>query len=344
MLPHQYMTLIEGIRKNVPNIDKAIISTHTHNDLGNAVANSISGIMGGARQVEGTINGIGERAGNADLTTVIATLDTHPELFRGIIGHPEGSDHKIVNVQHSELFSLSKTVSGFTIPIPRNYPVMGANAFAHESGVHQDGVSKNISTYEILDPKKYGIPEREMTLSINSGKAGFISMCKLCEIELKDAGEADSLYGKYLGYLKGFDGKSVDKFEFLYWYNTPKEFNAKWKISEYEFTEKNSSNNTSTILMSDLLRAESDFIATSESVKGPIDANINVVNKIIGVYPDESSFRFQVDEQGSDAKAYTFVTIKIAGIEYQGKGIDSNTIIAATEAYINAINRYLSSI
>ena len=185
-LPNQYAKKIEYLVNNVPNIDKAIISCHCHNDLGLATANSIQGIISGARQIECTINGIGERAGNTSLEEVVMVMRQHSEL---------GFDTKI---NSKLLYSTSKMVSEIMgMPVQPNKAIVGSNAFSHSSGIHQDGVIKNRETYEIIDPNDVGVNESSIVLTARSGRAAIAYKAKKIGFNLSKI-ELDKVYEFFL--------------------------------------------------------------------------------------------------------------------------------------------------
>ena len=185
-LPHQYAKKIEYLMNNVPNIDKAIVSCHCHNDLGLATANSIEGIISGARQIECTINGIGERAGNTSLEEVVMVMRQHSEL---------GFDTKI---NSKLLYSTSKMVSEIMgMPVQPNKAIVGSNAFSHSSGIHQDGVIKNRETYEIMDPNDVGVNESSIVLTARSGRAAIAYRAKKVGLDLSKI-ELDKVYKFFL--------------------------------------------------------------------------------------------------------------------------------------------------
>jgi 2-isopropylmalate synthase len=185
-LPYMYGEKIKYLMDHVPNIDKAILSTHCHNDLGMATANSITGVLNGARQVEVTINGIGERAGNTSLEEVVMTLKSHKDL------------NLYTGIQTEKIMKTSRLVSSLmNMPVQPNKAIVGKNAFAHSSGIHQDGVIKNRENYEIIDPKEVGVNESEIILTARSGRAALKHRLEL--IGYKAEGEElDAIYTKFL--------------------------------------------------------------------------------------------------------------------------------------------------
>lgn len=187
-LPEQYGAKIKYLRDHVTDIDKAILSCHCHNDLGLATANSISGVINGARQIECTINGIGERAGNTSLEEVVMIMRQHPDL------------NLDTNINSKLLYSTSRMVSeGMGMPVQPNKAIVGSNAFAHSSGIHQDGVIKNRETYEIIDPEEVGVTESAIVLTARSGRAALAYRAKRIGYELTKL-ELDKVYEEFLNF------------------------------------------------------------------------------------------------------------------------------------------------
>ncbi|MFT6504127.1 MAG: 2-isopropylmalate synthase [Crocinitomicaceae bacterium] len=185
-LPHQYGEKIAYLMNNVPNIDKAILSTHCHNDLGLATANSIAGVQAGARQVECTINGVGERAGNTSLEEVVMILRQHDHIKLN------------TNIQTEQLTQISRIVeSEMNMPVQRNKAIVGQNAFAHSSGIHQDGIIKSRETYEIIDPREVGAGDSQIILTARSGRAALKYRAKLLKVDL-NKNQLDVAYDHFL--------------------------------------------------------------------------------------------------------------------------------------------------
>ena len=198
-LPHQYGEKIAYLMNNVPNMDKAILSTHCHNDLGLATANSIAGVQAGARQVECTINGVGERAGNTSLEEVVMILRQHEHI------------QLQTNIQTEQLTQISRIIeSEMNMPVQRNKAIVGENAFSHSSGIHQDGVIKSRETYEIIDPKEVGADSSKIILTARSGRAALKYRAKLLQIDLN----TDQLNDAYHHFLKLADKvKQINDFQ-----------------------------------------------------------------------------------------------------------------------------------
>lgn len=185
-LPDMYGKKIKFLKDNVPNIDKAIISSHCHNDLGMATANSVNALRNGARQIECTINGIGERAGNTSLEEVVMTLKKHPEL------------NLVTGIETTHLYPISRMVSEtMGMPVQPNKAVVGSNAFAHSSGIHQDGVIKNRENYEIIAPEEVGVQNSDIVLTARSGRAALKFRLAAIGVNV-DGEELNTLYKEFL--------------------------------------------------------------------------------------------------------------------------------------------------
>ena len=185
--PSEYGALIKGIKNNVPNIDQAIISVHGHNDLGLAVANFLEAVKNGARQLECTINGIGERAGNAALEELVMALHVRRQYYNPFLGRPPESNEPLTNIDTKQIYKTSRLVSNLTgMLVQPNKAIVGANAFSHESGIHQDGVLKNRLTYEIMDAESIGLTTNQIVLGKLSGRNAFRSRLHELGFELSE--------------------------------------------------------------------------------------------------------------------------------------------------------------
>ncbi|MGA7932382.1 MAG: 2-isopropylmalate synthase, partial [Kovacikia sp.] len=185
--PAEFGALIRGIKENVPNIDQAIISVHGHNDLGLAVANFLEAVKNGARQLECTINGIGERAGNAALEELVMAMHVRRQYFNPFLGRPVDSEEPLTNIDTRQIYKTSRLVSTLTgMLVQPNKAIVGANAFAHESGIHQDGVLKNRLTYEIMDAQSIGLTDNQIVLGKLSGRNAFRSRLKELGFDLTE--------------------------------------------------------------------------------------------------------------------------------------------------------------
>jgi 2-isopropylmalate synthase len=331
--PEEYYQLILAIKNSVANIDKAIISTHCHNDLGLAVANSLAGIKAGARQIECTINGIGERAGNAALEEIVMTLKTRNDYYK--------IDSNIETTMISRVSKLVSTITGFTIQ--RNKAIVGANAFAHESGIHQDGILKNRATYEIMSPQSIGIEKTSLTLGKLSGRAAVKDRLKeigyqLSEeqfneffIKFKDlADRKKEIHNEDL--IKLIDGAIANQQSTLHLVDlnvscgNNHNSNARIKIS---YQQENGQDNHLTI----------DY--TSQF--GPIDAIFNAIKKLIPHNAKLDLYQLQAVTDGSDAQAGAVVRLENNNKIFTGNGSDTDVLVASTNAYLSALEKIIKS-
>ncbi len=326
-VPGEYMRLFKEVIEKTPNADKAIFSVHCHNDLGMAVANSLAGVLGGARQVEVSVNGIGERAGNAALEEIVMALSTRKDSFQLETG-----------IKTEEIFRTSKLLSttiGF--PIPANKAIVGKNAFAHESGIHQDGVLKERSTYEIMTPESIGRKSSDIVLGRHSGKHGFTK--KLAELGYEP--DKDALEKAWMRFTEVadkkkevFDDDLVAIIEDALHASVPET----WKLEYVNFTGGNNSIPTATVV---LVRNGERFqeAATGD---GPVDAIYGAINRIVnvpGVVLEQYSLSAVTG--GMDALGEASVSIRYQDRLYSGRAAATDVVLASCRAYVNAINRML---
>jgi 2-isopropylmalate synthase len=325
--PMEFGKLIRDIRNNVPNIDKADISVHCHNDLGLAVANSLAAVENGAIQVECTINGLGERAGNAALEEVIMGINTRKDYY--------DITHKIDTTQ---IYRTSKLVSSLTgVNVQPNKAIVGANAFAHESGIHQHGVLSEKTTYEIMTPESVGVGKNRMVLGKLSGHHAFEERLREMGYSLSEE-EVKTAFEKFKSLA---DRKKVvtDKdIEALVDENiaVPEIF----VIDSFQINSGNKMISTSTVS----IRKEDEIITEAATGDGPVDAAFNAIERATGVNAELVHYSIKAVTEGKDALGE--VTVKIASNEdvFMGKGVSTDIIEASVKAYLNAINRSISEI
>lgn len=324
--PQEYGALIGMVANRVPNIDKAIISVHCHNDLGMAVANSLAGVLNGARQVECTINGIGERAGNTSLEEVVMAMKVRRDVFDCETG-----------IVTQELYKTSRLVSNSTgILVQPNKAIVGANAFAHSSGIHQDGVLKERTTYEIIDPKDVGISESKIILSARSGRHALAHRLETLGFTF-DETQMDKLYERFL--LVADRKKQVydEDLEALVADEIRNENNA-YDLLQVQVMCGDQGIPTATVR----LRDRNDNILTDSNFgTGPVDAIYRTINRIVNVENDLIEFSVQSVTEGIDAMAEVTIRIRRGNDVYTGRGAHSDIIVASAKAYINALNRLL---
>jgi len=325
-MPSEYGALIEMVGNRVPNIDKAIISVHCHNDLGLAVANSLAAVQSGARQVECTINGLGERAGNAAMEEIIMGIQTR-------------SDHLPYNVNvKSELITkaskLVSTVTGFTVQ--PNKAIVGANAFAHESGIHQDGMLKNAQTYEIMTPESVGLTESKLVMGKHSGRHAFRE--KLLELGY-DLGD-NSIQEAFKRFKNLADIKKdvFDEDIIAIVDDAVVRTNDTINLERLEVlcgTEHQPPKASLT------LNIDGEGISAEMTGDGPVDAIFKCVKNVTGYNPHLQLYQVHAVTQGTDAQAEVTVRLEEEGKTVNGQGADTDTMVASAKAYINALNKLL---
>jgi len=324
-VPQEFFDIITMLRARVPNIDKAIISTHCHNDLGLAVANSLAGVQAGARQVECTINGLGERAGNAALEEIVMAMNVRHDAM------PQWT-----NIETTMLARASKLVSSVTaFPVQYNKAVVGQNAFAHESGIHQDGMLKNNQTYEIMTPESVGISQTSLVMGKHSGRHAFREKIKALGYELGDnqLQEAFTRFKDLADRKKHvFDddivalvddevAKGADRIKLV----------SLRVIAGSEGPQK-------ATLKLEIDGKETEIDSTGD---GPVDATFNAINAL---FPHEANLQlYQVHAvtEGTDAQAEVSVRLEEKGKTVTGRAADTDTMVASARAYVSALNKLL---
>jgi 2-isopropylmalate synthase len=321
--PKEFSEKIDYLINRVSNIDKTIISIHCHNDLGLATANALAGITSGARQVEVTVNGIGERAGNTSLEEVVMALYTH----RGTVSLQ-------TNIHTNEISKTSRMVSHIMgIPIQPNKAIVGANAFAHSSGIHQDGFLKRKETYEIIDPTIVGLDESKIVLTARSGRAALRHKLTLLGITLTQE-QLDTIYADFL-HLADAKKEIYDE-DLLYLVNQKKERNGK-RIHLEEILI--STGNKITPRCDVVLRIDNKKRKAKAIGDGGIDACFKAINKCLKTSYRLTQFTIQAATVGSSAFARVHIAIECNRNTYWGMGTDTDTLIAAAKSYIDAINK-----
>jgi 2-isopropylmalate synthase len=326
-MPQEFGDLIEGIFKNVPNIDKAVVSVHCHNDLGFAVANSLEAIRRGARQVECTVNGIGERAGNAAMEEIVMALKTRSDFY-----------HLTTNIDTAQIYKTSRLVSELTgFAVQPNKAIIGANAFRHESGIHQDGVIKKAITYEIIDPKSVGIPSSSLVLGKLSGRHAF----KERLAELGYIMDEESLKHAFQAFKELADKKRevTDRdIESL----IAEELRTVSEVYHLDHVEVSCGNHNIPTATVRLIAPDGKVVADAALGTGPVDAVYEAINRIVKVSNKLTEFTVKSVTEGIDAIGEVLIRIESDGVSYSGRGADTDIIVASAKAYMNALNRLLA--
>jgi 2-isopropylmalate synthase len=324
--PHEFGALIQGISDNVPNIGKAVISVHCHDDLGLAVANSLEAIRAGARQVECTVNGIGERAGNASMEEIVMALKTRQDFF-----------DLTTDIDTTQIYRTSRLVSeltGFTVQ--PNKAIVGANAFRHQSGIHQDGVLKKSITYEIMDPKSVGIPSSALVLSKVSGRHAFKERLFELGYTLSD----EELNRAFQGFKTLADKKKeiTDRdIESL----IAEELRTTTELYHLDHVEVSCGDHSIPTATVRLIRPDGQILADAALGTGPVDAVYKAINRIVGIPNRLTEFTVKSITEGIDAMGEVLIRIESGGATYTGRGAATDIIVASAKAYMNALNRLL---
>ena len=321
-LPDEFGDKIKYLMEHVDGIEKACISTHCHNDLGMATANTLQGVLNGARQVEVTINGIGERAGNTSLEEIAMILKCHKHL------------NIDTNINTTKIMQTSRMVSSLmNMPVQPNKAIVGRNAFAHSSGIHQDGVLKNVQTYEIINPKDVGLDDNAIVLTARSGRAALkyrleINGVKVSEDQLND------IYKRFL--ILADKKKEVTDDDILVLAGADTTANHEIKLDYLQVTTGKGVRSVASI---GLDIADQKFEAAA-SGNGPVDAAIHALKKIITKQMTLKEFTIQAIDKGSDDVGKVHMQVEHDGRIYYGFGADTDIVTASVEAYIDSINKF----
>lgn len=323
-LPDQYGAMIKYLMENVKGIHNTIIATHCHNDLGMATANSLAGVINGARQVEVTMNGIGERAGNTSLEEIVMILRCHKHL---------GIDTDIVS---KKIISTSRLVSSLmNMPVQANKAIVGRNAFAHSSGIHQDGFLKNRETYEIIDPKDVGVEDSSIVLTARSGRAALNHRIEMLGYDISQD-KLDKVYEEFLVLAdKKKDICDEDLFDLIAEDAT--------RATSKKITLKKLQVLAGIVVPTSVVVIDIDGVeyTATDSGNGPIDASIKAISQIVKKEVTLHEFLLQAMTQGSDDVGKVHVQISINGVIAYGFAAHSDIIRASVEAYIDGINKLL---
>lgn len=327
----EFMQLVRDVRAHVRGIERAVISVHCHNDLGLAVANSLSALSCGARQIEATVNGLGERAGNAALEEIAMGVLTRRDVY--------GLECAIDTRQ---IYRTSRLVASYTgIEIPVNKCVVGENAFAHASGIHQHGVMSERSTYEIMNPKDIGIPPRGLVLGKLSGKHAFAERARELGYELGEA-ELVEAFRKFKDLADRKREVSDRDIEALLG-DAAADVPAVYELESYQVYAGNKSTATATLCM---LREGVKYVEAAVG-SGPVDAAFRAVDRLVGMEITLASYNIKAVTQGADALGEVTVRIQPRsedGATYLGKGVSTDIVEASIIAYIDAVNRSVSEV
>ena len=328
-IPSEFGKLITSIKQNVSNIDQVIISVHCHNDLGLAVANSIAAIKNGARQVECTVNGLGERAGNTSMEEIVMAIRTRRDHFADV--HTD--------VDTTEIIPISRLVSRtMGMPVAANKAIVGANAFAHSSGIHQDGVIKQRDTFEIINPTVVGLQESQIILSPRSGRNALRHRLAVLGYDVETE-QLDSVYERFLSLadkkkeVHDADLEAIMQDES----KTVLVSETRYQFDHIQVFSGNQITSTATVGIT----TEGGAVTEAATGDGPVDATYKAISRVTGFSPTLSDYQIRSVTEGMDAIGEVTVKVKEQGRSFVGHGASTDIIEASAKAYINAINKVI---
>jgi len=325
-MPDEFGAFIGGIKENVPNIDKAVISVHCHNDLGLAVANTLAAVRNGARQVETTINGLGERAGNCSMEEVVMGITTRGSYYNLTHG-----------IDTTKIYRTSKRVAARTgVPVPVCKAIVGDNAFAHESGIHQHGVLANPMTYEIMTPQSVGKTESTMVLGKLSGRHAFSDRLQQMGYTLTKE-ELDSAFVEFKALCDRKKAITDDDLEALV-VHAVADVPDYYKIDTFQIQSGNKMQSMASIT---LIHDDEPFTEAATG-DGPVDAAYNAVTRIVGGDWSLTAYDIKAVTEGMDALGEVVVRVKHGEELHMGRGLSTDVIESSIHAYVNAINRAMA--
>ncbi len=333
--PAEFGALIGGIKKNVRNIDRAVISVHGHNDLGLAVANFLEAVKHGARQLECTINGIGERAGNAALEELVMALHVRRQYFNPFLGRPVDSDAPLTQINTREIYKTSRLVSNSTgMLVQPNKAIVGANAFAHESGIHQDGVLKNRLTYEIMDAQSIGLNDNQITLGKLSGRNAFRTRLKELGFELSE----QDLNRAFVRFKELADKKrEITDWDLEAIVND--EIQQPPELFRLELVQVSCGNQARPTATVTIRTPEGNELTDASTGTGPVDAIYKAINRVVNVPNQLIEYSVQSVTAGIDAIGEVTIRLKHGDRIFSGRAANTDIIVASAHAYVNALNR-----
>ena len=320
-LPEEYGAKIKYLMEHVDGIDNAILSTHCHNDLGMATANTMSGLLNGARQCEVTINGVGERAGNTALEEVAMILKSHSDIPLQ------------TNINTTRIYPVSRMVSSLmNMPVQPNKAIVGRNAFAHSSGIHQDGVLKNAQTYEIIDPRDVGIDNNAIVLTARSGHAALKYRLEVLGVHLSDE-RLDQVYKAFLDLAD--KKKEIHDDDILLLAGAERSQDHHIRVDWLQATSGIGMKPVASVGL-DIAGEKFESAATGN---GPVDAAINALRQIVRRHVTIKEFTIQGISQGSDDNCKVHIQVECEGRIYYGFGASTDIVAAAIEAYVDCLNK-----
>jgi len=329
-MPFEIERVIAAVINRVPNIDKARISVHCHNDLGLAVANSLMSVNAGASQVECTINGIGERAGNCSLEEVVMGLNVRRDLFSDIE----------IGVKTNEIYRASKMLTSITgVGVQPNKAIVGKNAFAHEAGIHQDGMLKNRTTYEIMTPESVGYPSTSLVLGKHSGRHAFIQRIQALGFEISQ--EAMQSAFEEFKILADKKKEVFDEDIEAIVFNQSKDTAETYIMETVNIISGDTTIPTATVKLVD---KDGNVSIDASTGDGPVDAVMKVIERISGICGRLKSYNIKALTAGKDAVGEVTLTVEFdeCGYDVRGRDSDTDVVVASAKAYLDALNKYIT--
>ncbi|MEO0350535.1 MAG: 2-isopropylmalate synthase [Cyanobacteria bacterium P01_A01_bin.15] len=339
LTPSEFGGLIKGIAENVPNVDRAIISVHGHNDLGLAVANFLEAVKNGARQLECTINGIGERAGNAALEELVMAMHVRRQYFNPFFGRSADSETPLTNINTTEIYKTSRLISNVTgMLVQPNKAIVGANAFAHESGIHQDGVLKNKLTYEIMDAQTIGLTDNQIVLGKLSGRNAFRTRLQELGYELSD----QDLNKAFLRFKELADKKKEisDRDLEAIVNDETQQVAEHFRLELVQVSCGSNARATATIT---IRTPAGEELMDAAIGTGPVDAVYKAINRVVDIPNDLIEYSVQSVTAGIDAMGDVTVRLRHSQRIYSGHAANTDIVVASANAYMQALNRLYGS-
>ncbi|HEY8462691.1 MAG TPA: 2-isopropylmalate synthase [Bacillota bacterium] len=326
-IPAEFGRMIRYLKENTPGIERVHLSVHCHNDLGLAVANSLAAVENGANQVECTINGLGERAGNAALEEVVMALKTRGELL--------GAETRIHTEQIHRSSTLVSTLTGK--PVQHNKAIVGANAFAHEAGIHQDGILKNRMTYEIMTPESVGLSQSQLVLGKHSGRHAVKNRLEELGYTLSET-DIELTYQRFIELADKKKEVTDSDLEALV-HDRFQTVEDRYTLDYLHVSTGNSTIPTATVR----LKKNGELIQEASCGDGPIDAIYKAIDRITGLSVQLAEYNIKAVTSGQDALGEVMVKVRENGHAYVGRGISTDIIEASTLAYLHAVNKIAQS-
>ena len=337
--PGEFGALIDGINRSVPNIDQAVISVHGHNDLGLAVANFLEAVKNGARQLECTINGIGERAGNASLEELVMALHVRRRYFNPFLGRSSESSEPLTAIHTEEITKTSRLVSNLTgMAVQPNKAIVGANAFAHESGIHQDGVLKHRLTYEIIDARTVGLADNRISLGKLSGRSAFRARLEEMGYSL-DRQDLDDAFSRFKELADRKREISDRDLEAIVSEQVQQQGEARFTLKRVQVSCGTGLQPTATV---SLLTSDGAELTEAAIGTGPVDAVCQALNRLARVPNELVEFSVKSVTEGIDAMGEVTIRLRWQGVLYSGHAADTDIVVASAQAFVNALNRLVA--